>query len=42
MIWDDEPDLLDLFGKALKSKYNTILAGSGEYCIEKFINEKKM
>jgi response regulator RpfG family c-di-GMP phosphodiesterase len=40
MICDDERDLLDLFGRALKSKYNIILVGSGEDCIEKFINEK--
>jgi hypothetical protein len=40
MICDEERDLLDLFGKALKSKYNIILVGSGEDCIEKFINEK--
>ena len=29
MICDDERDLLELFGKALKSKYNVILVGSG-------------
>jgi CheY-like chemotaxis protein len=40
MICDDEQDLLQLFGKALKSKYNVILVGSGEDCIEKFIDEK--
>ena len=40
MICDDEPDLLNLFGTALKSKYNVILASSGKDCIEKFIEEK--
>jgi DNA-binding NtrC family response regulator len=37
MICDDELDLRQLFGKALKSKF---LVGSGEDCIEKFIDEK--
>jgi CheY-like chemotaxis protein len=40
MICDDEPDLLELFGKALQKKYNIILVSSGEDCIEKFIDEK--
>lgn len=40
MICDDEPDLLKLFGTALKSKYNVILASSGKDCIKKFIEEK--
>ncbi|MGC1134756.1 MAG: response regulator [Nitrososphaeraceae archaeon] len=40
MICDDERDLLELFGKALQKKYNIILVGSGEDCIEKFIDEK--
>jgi response regulator RpfG family c-di-GMP phosphodiesterase len=40
MICDDERDLLELFGKALQTKYNVILVGSGEDCIEKFIDEK--
>ncbi len=40
MICDDEQDLLNLFGQALKSSYNVILVGSGEDCIEKFIDEK--
>jgi DNA-binding NtrC family response regulator len=39
MICDDEPDLLKLFGTALKSKYNVILVSSGKDCIEKFIEE---
>ena len=30
MICDDERDLLELFGKALQTKYNIILVGSGE------------
>ena len=42
MICDDERDLLQLFGKALKSTYNVILVGSGEDCIEKFIDEKSL
>ena len=40
MICDDEPDLLKLFGTALKSKYNVILVSSGEDCINRFIEEK--
>ena len=30
MICDDERDLFQLFGKAIKSEYNIILVGSGE------------
>ena len=41
MICDDEQDLLNLFGQALKPRYNVILVGCGEDCIEKFIEEKK-
>ena len=40
MICDDEQDLCQVFGLALESKYNVILANSGENCIEKFIEEK--
>ena len=40
MVCDDEQDLLNLFGQALKSKYNVILVRSGEDCIEKIIDEK--
>ena len=40
MICDDERDLLELFGLALKSKYNVILVDSGEDCIDKYIDEK--
>ena len=40
MICDDERDLLELFGLALKSKYNIILVSSGEDCIDKYIDEK--
>jgi CheY-like chemotaxis protein len=40
MICDDEPDLLQLFGKALRFKYNVILVRSGEDCIDRFIEEK--
>jgi CheY-like chemotaxis protein len=39
MICDDEQDLRELFGKALKSKYNVILVDSGEDCIDKYIHE---
>ena len=40
MICDDERDLLQVFELALESKYNVILASSGEDCIDKFIEEK--
>ena len=40
MICDDEKDLLELFGKALQTKYNVILVSSGEDCIDKYIDEK--
>ena len=40
MICDDEPDLLELFGIALKTNYNIILVDSGEDCIEKYLDEK--
>jgi CheY-like chemotaxis protein len=40
MICDDEQDLLQVFGLALESEYNVILANSGRNCIEKFIEEK--
>jgi response regulator RpfG family c-di-GMP phosphodiesterase len=39
MICDDERDLLQLFGHALRSKYNVILVSSGEECIERFVEE---
>ena len=41
MICDDEPDLLHLFGQALKSKYNVIQVSSGKSCIYRFVEEKK-
>ncbi len=40
MIFDDELDLRQLFGKALRSKYNVILVGSGEDCIESSLMKK--
>jgi hypothetical protein len=40
MIYDDERDLFQLFGEALKSIYNVILVGSGEDYTNKFIDEK--
>ncbi|MGC2307781.1 MAG: response regulator [Nitrososphaeraceae archaeon] len=39
MICDDEQDLLLIFGLALESKYNVIQVGSGEDCIEKYLEE---
>ena len=42
MIYDDERDLLELFGKAIQTRYNVILVSSGEDCIEKFIDEKRV
>jgi CheY-like chemotaxis protein len=41
MICDDEQDLLQLFGQALRSKYNVILVSSGKECVERFIEEKE-
>ena len=40
MICDDEQDLLQVFELALESKYNVILASSGEDCIDRFLGEK--
>ena len=40
MICDDEQDLLQVFELALESKYNVILASSGEDCIDRFLEEK--
>jgi CheY-like chemotaxis protein len=40
MICEDDPDLLNLFGMAFRSKYNLILVSSGKDCIEKFREEK--
>jgi response regulator RpfG family c-di-GMP phosphodiesterase len=40
MICDDEPDLLELFGLALGSKYDVISVVSGEDCIAKYLEEK--
>jgi CheY-like chemotaxis protein len=39
MICDDEPDVLLLFGYVFRSKYDVILVGSGEECIERYIEE---
>jgi CheY-like chemotaxis protein len=41
MICDDEQDLLQLFGQALRSKYNVILVSSGKECVKRFIEEKE-
>ena len=40
MVCDDDSDLCNLFGKALKSRYNIIQVSSGEDCITRFIEEK--
>ena len=40
MVCDDERDVLQVFELALKSKYNVILASSGEECVARFIEEK--
>ena len=40
MICDDEQDLLQVFELALESRYNVILASSGENCIDRFLEEK--
>ena len=40
MICDDEPDLLQLFAMALKSRYNVIPVNCGKDCIKRFIEEK--
>jgi CheY-like chemotaxis protein len=39
MICDDDPDLLNLLGKAFNPKYNVILVSSGKECIEKYVEE---
>ena len=39
MVCDNEPDVLLSFDLILKSKYDIILAESGEECIEKYIEE---
>lgn len=39
LICDDEPDVLISFEVILKSKYNLIMADSGEKCVEKYIEE---
>jgi CheY-like chemotaxis protein len=40
MICDDERDVLLFFKLVLESRYNIILVGSGEDCIDKYIEEK--
>jgi CheY-like chemotaxis protein len=42
MVCDDDQDLRQLFGQALGSKYNIILVGSGEDCIDKCLEEKNL
>ena len=39
MICDDDRDILNLFGQALKSKYDVILVSSGEDCISRFMEQ---
>lgn len=41
MICEDDPDLLKLFGLALKPRYNVILVNSGEECIKRFNEARK-
>jgi CheY-like chemotaxis protein len=40
MICEDDPDILKLYGLALKPRYNVMLVGSGEDCIERFMGVK--
>jgi CheY-like chemotaxis protein len=40
MICEDDQDLLQLFGKVFKSKYDVILVDSGEECIDRYVKEK--
>jgi CheY-like chemotaxis protein len=42
MICDDERDVLEFFGLALKPSYDVIMTDSGEECIEKYRKEKTM
>jgi CheY-like chemotaxis protein len=37
MICEDEPDLLDLYYRALRSKYNVLTVTSGYECIERYV-----
>ena len=39
LICDDEPDVLLSFEVILKSKYNLIMADSGEKCVKKYVEE---
>jgi CheY-like chemotaxis protein len=40
MICEDDPDILKLYGLALKPRYNVVLVDSGQDCMERFIKEK--
>jgi CheY-like chemotaxis protein len=40
MICENDPDLLNLFGKAFKSKYNVVPVNSGKDCIDRLVEEK--
>ena len=42
MICDDESDLLEMFQIALGKDYETLTADSGNDCIEKYFEEKKL
>jgi response regulator RpfG family c-di-GMP phosphodiesterase len=42
MICDDEIDLLEMFKVALSEEYEILTANSGEDCIEKYFEEKKL
>ena len=37
MICDNEPDVLLLFEHVFRSKYDLVMVGSGEECIERYI-----
>ena len=40
MICDDDQDTLNLFGKALKSKYNVILVASGKVVLVRTLSKQ--
>ncbi len=42
MICDDEIDILEMFQVALSEDYEILTADSGEDCIDKYFNEKKV
>jgi DNA-binding response OmpR family regulator len=40
MICEDEPDLLDLYTRALRSKFNILPVSSGCECLERYRDER--